>query len=60
MTEKQNIQKIVTYITEGANDRQRLGLELEHLIYDEEYRVIPYEQMAVCLEELMQKNGGNP
>lgn len=60
MTEKQNIQKIVTYITEGANDRQRLGLELEHLIYDEEYRVISYEQMVACLEQLMQKNGGKP
>lgn len=60
MTEKQNIQKIVTYITVGANDRQRLGLELEHLIYNDEYRVIPYEQMVACLERLMQKNGGNP
>ena len=60
MTEKQNIQKIVTYITAGANDRQRLGLELEHLIYNDEYQVIPYEQMVACLEQLMQKNSGKP
>ena len=60
MTEQQNIQKIVTYITDGANEKRRLGLELEHLIYDEQYHVIPYEQMVACLEQLAQKTGGKP
>ncbi len=55
-----NIQKIVTYITEGANEWHRLGLELEHLIYNEEYQVIPYEQMASCLEQFAEKVGGKP
>ena len=34
MAEQENIQKIVTYIMAGANGKQRLGLELEHLVYN--------------------------
>ncbi len=60
MAEQENIQKIVTYIMAGANGKQRLGLELEHLIYNEEYCVIPYEQMAACLEQFAQEVGGKP
>lgn len=57
---RNNIQKIVTYITDGTNDAHRLGLELEHLIYNEEYRVIPYKQMASCLVQFAEKVGGKP
>ncbi len=58
MSEEQNIQKIAAYLRSGANEEKRIGLELEHFVYDGEYRMISYDQMADCLRELMDCFGG--
>lgn len=53
-----NIEKIVAYIKDGCNDKHRIGLELEHLIYDADHMVISYDQMTACLTELAQAVSG--
>jgi glutamate--cysteine ligase len=53
-----NEEKIAEYISLGSNSRHRIGLELEHFVCDEEYRVIPYEKLAECLEEISIQIGG--
>ena len=35
-----NVDKIVTFIEEGKNTFQRIGLELEHFVCDKDYRAI--------------------
>ena len=52
------VESIVNYIETGANTFHRVGLELEHFICDEEYKVIPYSEMAECLEEVCANIGG--
>lgn len=53
-----NIDRIVNYIKGGCTNRQQIGLELEHFVCDENYKVISYEEMAQCLEEISRKTGG--
>ena len=52
------VESIVKYITLGATSLQRVGLELEHFIYNDEYEMISYQEMSECLEEMMEKAGG--
>ena len=52
------IESIVNYINKGATDQQRVGLELEHFICNDEYEMISYPEMAECLEEICEKAGG--
>ncbi len=52
------VDSIVKYIKSGATGQQRVGLELEHFIYNEEYEMISYPEMAECLEEICEKAGG--
>lgn len=52
------IESIVNYIKTGATDQRRVGLELEHFICNDEYEMIPYPEMAKCLEEICEKAGG--
>ncbi len=52
------VESIVKYIASGATSLQRVGLELEHFIYNDEYEMISYEEMAQCLEEICEKAGG--
>lgn len=52
------IDSIVNYIKTGATDQQRVGLELEHFICNDEYEMISYPEMAECLEEICEKAGG--
>ncbi len=47
-----NIDRIVKFIESGKNTSQRIGLELEHFVFDRDYHVISYPEMAQCLEEL--------
>lgn len=47
-----NILKIRKYIEEGCTDSKNLGLELEHFVCDKNYNIIPYAELAECLEEL--------
>lgn len=54
----ENIEKIIDYVKSGINDGKRLGLELEHLVYDENYNIIPYAEMVECLEEFAKITGG--
>lgn len=49
---KQNIDKIVSYIEEGQNAFRRIGLELEHFVCDQDYNAISYTEIAECLEEM--------
>lgn len=53
-----NIEKIKDYVKSGINDGKRLGLELEHLVYDENYNIIPYDDMVECLEKFAKLTGG--
>lgn len=53
-----NIMRIAEELRSGAKKEKRLGIELEHLIYDAEYRVIPYETMAACLRTLAAAGNG--
>lgn len=58
--EKQsNLSRIAAEIRLGANENKRLGMELEHLVYDENYRVISYEEMTACLRELAASQNGS-
>ena len=52
------IESIVNYINKGSTDQRRVGLELEHFIYNDEYEMISYPEMAKCLEEICEKAGG--
>lgn len=52
MNDKNNVDKIVTFIEEGRNTFQRIGLELEHFVCDRDYNAISYEETAECLEEM--------
>ncbi len=54
-----NIGRIAAELRSGAKEEQRLGIELEHLIYDEDYRVIPYEVMCQCLRRLAESENGS-
>jgi glutamate--cysteine ligase len=49
-----NVDKIVTFIEEGKNTFQRIGLELEHFVCDKDYRAISYAEISECLEEICQ------
>lgn len=51
-TNKHNIDKIVNYIEEGQNTFQRIGLELEHFVCDQDYNAISYAEISECLEEI--------
>nr|MBQ8253109.1 hypothetical protein [Lachnospiraceae bacterium] len=53
------IESIVNYINKGATNQRRVGLELEHFVYNDEYAMISYPEMAECLEEICEKAGGN-
>jgi len=53
-----NIDKIAEYIKSGCTQQQNIGLELEHFVCDENYKVISYEEMSRCLEEIAVKTGG--
>lgn len=52
------VESIVKYIESGATSLQRVGLELEHFIYNDAYEVISYSQMQSVLEEICVKSGG--
>ena len=52
------VDSIVNYIKSGACDLQRVGLELEHFVYNDGYEVISYSEMAECLDEICEKAGG--
>lgn len=52
------VDSIVKYIKSGMTDQQRVGLELEHFIYNDEYEMISYPEMAECLETICEKAGG--
>lgn len=52
MNNKHNIDKIVNFIEEGRNTFQRIGLELEHFVCDQDYNVISYAEISECLEEM--------
>lgn len=49
---KHNIEKIVNFIEEGQNSFQRVGLELEHFVCDQDYKPISYAEISECLEEM--------
>ena len=51
------VESIVKYIESGATSLQRVGLELEHFIYNDAYEVISYPQMQSVLEEICEKRG---
>ena len=53
-----NIDKITQYILSGRKTQQRLGLELEHFVYDADYRVIDNERMTQCLIEMAEAAHG--
>ena len=53
-----NIEIIKQYILSGINDKQRIGLELEHFVYDDDYHVIDYECMKKCLVEMAKRENG--
>ena len=40
------IDKIVSHIRSGETDRQRLGMEIEHFVFDENYRTIPFGELS--------------
>lgn len=52
------IESIVNYIASGASKSQRVGLELEHFIYNDAYEMISYPEMRTVLEEICAKSGG--
>ncbi len=52
------IDSIVNYIASGASNLQRVGLELEHFVCNDEYGMISYPEMEECLEEICEKAGG--
>jgi len=52
------VESVVNYIKSGACDLQRVGLELEHFVCNDEYEMISYPEMAECLEEICAKAGG--
>ena len=52
------IDSIVKYIKTGICDWQRVGLELEHFVCDDDYKTISYPEMADSLEEICEKTGG--
>lgn len=52
MDNRNNIDKIVTFIEDGKNTFRRIGLELEHFICDKDYNAISYAEISECLEEI--------
>lgn len=55
-----NIDRITEYIDSGKNTFKRIGLELEHFVCDQDYNIISYPEMAVCLEEACSLLQGRP
>lgn len=55
-----NIDRITEYIHSGKNPFHRIGLELEHFVCDQDYNVISYPEMALCLEEACRLLQGRP
>lgn len=47
-----NIDKIITFINDGKNEKQRIGLELEHFVCDRDYNPISYPRISGCMEEI--------
>lgn len=55
-----NIDRIKEFIEDGKNTSRRIGLELEHFVCDQDYRVISYPEMAQCLEKICEILQGRP
>lgn len=55
-----NIDRIINFIEDGKNTKQRIGLELEHFVCSEDYKAISYEEMAQCMEEICLALQGSP
>ncbi len=51
------IDKIVTHIRSGETDRQRLGMEIEHFVFDENYRTIPFGELSGVIRTAAAANG---
>lgn len=52
MDNRNNIDKIVTFIEDGKNTFRRIGLELEHFVCDKDYNAISYAEISECLEAI--------
>lgn len=53
-----NIDRICEYFLEGCNENQRIGMELEHFVCDEEDMLIPYEKICELFVEAQAVSGG--
>ena len=53
-----NIEKITQYILSGINTQKRIGLELEHFVYDADEQVMDYDRMSQCLVKMAEAAQG--
>ena len=51
------IDKIVQHIRSGETDRKRLGMEIEHFVFDENYRTIPFGELSDVIRTAAEENG---
>lgn len=53
-----NIEKICGYFADGINNKQLLGLELEHFVCDKKDRMVSYEEICELLKRAEQPSEG--
>lgn len=46
-----NIELIKNYILSGANDNERVGVEIEHFVFDDNFNIISQKDMSDVLEK---------
>lgn len=54
-----NIFKIERYISSGCNKNRKIGLELEHFICGQDYKIVTYEEVTKVLSEIIEKTGAS-